>query len=694
MKFIHAVSFSLMLLLASSTAVAAENDDEKAADKKTEDSFTLDPVVVTAPLMTDPLTVETDPKAPRQPLPPNDGGSYLKNIPGFSLVMEGGVDGDPVLRGLGGSRLNVLIDGAQLKGACPARMDPTTSYASPETFDKITVLKGPETVLYGNGNLAGTVLFERNTPRFDAPGQRLYSSVLFGSFGRNDQLLDITTGDKGAYLRIIRNRTDSDNYKDGNGNAVWSNYTKNNSTYIVGLTPDANTLYEFTADIGKAQAAHTSNWYSGKMGHDSAKLDKENYSFKYEKKNVSPVMQELDFNAYSNFEDHVMDTHSLRPWVNWTSGSVMNPAVTTRGARLAAKLALNENTQATVGTDYLQERHNYRCWGMYDGLDGPRVPTLEFENLGIFGEVKRTVDDRSRIIGGLRFDRLKADNKWVDPDGDDDDEYRHHGVDKTYSAFLRYEHDAAKAPITTYIGIGHVERPADFVERGGTGRMPLITDSFYVNPEKSTQLDTGLTYKSGKLQANLSLFYAKINDYILLKAYKDSATTYDAWSANNIDATMYGGEADASYAMSDHWTLNATLAATRGNNDTDHKPLPQIPALEGTLGVKYNNKKLEATLFWRGVQAQNRVDINYGNSTGFDVAKTPGYGVLSFNTSYRTSDRVSVSAGIDNIFDKAYAEHLSCRNTGIKYNGTYLFLPSTQINAPGRTIWVKTSYSF
>ncbi|MCE5285705.1 MAG: TonB-dependent copper receptor [Pelosinus sp.] len=699
MKLIRMISIFLLLVQTFSVtdaprALAAEDGSKEDKEKQAEE-FPITTVVVTAPAMTNPLTVKTNPKAPRQPLPPNDGGSYLKNIPGFSTVLEGGIDGDPVLRGLGGSRLNVLIDGAQLKGACPARMDPAPSYASPETFDKITVLKGPETVLYGNGNLAGTVLFERITPRFDKPGQRFYSSLLFGSFGRNDQLYDITTGDKGGYVRIIRSRTTSDNYKDGNGNPVFSRYAKNNSTYIVGLTPDANTLYEYTADLGAAQSAHTSNSASGKMSHDSAQLDKENYNFRFEKKNVSKLIQEIDFTAYSNFEDHIMDTHTMRPWVKWKSGSVMNPTVTARGARLAAKLDVNKDTQATVGMDYLQERHNYRCWGMYDGLDGPRVPTIEFDNLGIFGEVKRNVDAQSRIISGLRFDKLNAENKWLDPDWHEgDDDYRHKGVDKTYSAFLRYEHDASNAPVTTYVGVGHVERPADFVERGGTGRMPLITDSFYVKPEKSTQLDTGLSYKSGKLKANLSLFYAKINDYILLKASKDSVTTYDAWSANNVDATLYGGEADAAYALSEHWTLNATLAATHGNNDTEHKPLPQIPALEGTVGIKYNNKKLEAYLFWRGVQAQDRVDINYGNSTGFDVAKTPGYGVLSLNTSYHVSDRVVISAGVDNILNKLYAEHLSCKNTGIKYNGSYLFLPSTQINAPGRNIWVKTSYRF
>lgn len=46
-------------------------------------------------------------------------------------------------------------------GACPNRMDSPSSYISPDTFDKLTVIKGPQTVLWGPGASAATVLFER-----------------------------------------------------------------------------------------------------------------------------------------------------------------------------------------------------------------------------------------------------------------------------------------------------------------------------------------------------------------------------------------------------------------------------------------------------------------------------------------------------------------------------------------------------
>lgn len=40
-------------------------------------------------------------------------------------------------------------------------MDAPTSYISPESYDRISVIKGPQTVQYANTGSAATVLFER-----------------------------------------------------------------------------------------------------------------------------------------------------------------------------------------------------------------------------------------------------------------------------------------------------------------------------------------------------------------------------------------------------------------------------------------------------------------------------------------------------------------------------------------------------
>ena len=58
-----------------------------------ESTWTGDAIVVTALAPTGALTVETDPKQPRQPVPASDGTDYLKTIPGFAVLRNGGTNG-------------------------------------------------------------------------------------------------------------------------------------------------------------------------------------------------------------------------------------------------------------------------------------------------------------------------------------------------------------------------------------------------------------------------------------------------------------------------------------------------------------------------------------------------------------------------------------------------------------------------
>ena len=111
-------------------------DVEVAADAGSAADFTLDVarrqafVEVTASAAR-PLAVETDPRTPRQPIPAHDGADYLKTIPGFSVIRKGGTDGDPVLRGMAGSRVGILLDGENVLGGCGNRMDPADGLRVP-----------------------------------------------------------------------------------------------------------------------------------------------------------------------------------------------------------------------------------------------------------------------------------------------------------------------------------------------------------------------------------------------------------------------------------------------------------------------------------------------------------------------------------------------------------------------------------
>jgi iron complex outermembrane receptor protein len=213
-------------------------------------------VVVTAPSTSSPLVVETDPKAPRQPIPAHDGADYLKTIPGFTVVRKGGTDGDPVLRGMAGSRLGILLDGQQILGGCGGRMDPPTAYVFPAAYDRITVLKGPETVQYAAGTSAGTVLFERNMTRAAQPAVAMSGSFTAGAFGRHDEMVDVRAAIPSFYLQGSATRSHTDDYRDGSGLAVHSFYTRWSGNAAFGWTPNSDTRLELSIAKSNGQAAY------------------------------------------------------------------------------------------------------------------------------------------------------------------------------------------------------------------------------------------------------------------------------------------------------------------------------------------------------------------------------------------------------------------------------------------------------
>ncbi|HAV87666.1 MAG TPA: TonB-dependent copper receptor, partial [Pseudomonas sp.] len=294
--------------LAAGGAFAAEAD-EHAMHAAHEQAVELAPLVVTGVAQTTPLKVVTDPKLPRQPVPASDGADYLKTIPGFSAVRNGGVNGDPVFRGMFGSRLKLLSNGGEMLGACPNRMDSPSSYISPENFDRLTVIKGPQTVLWGPGASAATVLFEREPEQFSEPDWRLNTSFLTGSNGRFDRILDAAAGAEQGYARLMANSSQADDYEDGSGDTVPSRFDKWNTDVALGWTPDADTLLELTAGRGDGEAR-----YAGR-GMDGSQFKRESLGLRFEKTNIGETFYGLEAQVYYNYADHIMDNYSLRDFV-------------------------------------------------------------------------------------------------------------------------------------------------------------------------------------------------------------------------------------------------------------------------------------------------------------------------------------------------------------------------------------------
>ena len=643
----------------------------------------LPEVVVTAPQMSAPLIVVTDPKAPRQPVPAHDGADYLKTIPGFSVVRKGGTDGDPVFRGMAGSRLNIAMDGQQILGGCGGRMDPPTAYIFPAEYDRITLIKGPQTVLYGPTSSAGTVLFERSTERV-APGLKLNSSIMVGSFGRHDEVSSARYSLSGFYAEAGATRSHSDDYRDGEGHPVHSSYTRWSSRAAFGWTPDDNTLLELSIAKSDGQAAYADR------GMDGARFARSTIGLKFQKRNLSPMVKKVEAQIYRNYIDHVMDNYSLRSPTAGSMLKAMNPDRTTQGGRVAITLNLSDTTQLVTGFDMQGNVHTSRMgMGMNPGSvsyqDSPRVPDARFQNIGLFGELTQYLgkSENSRIITGLRTDFWQARDERKSTTSSGNLTRRN---DTLRSGFTRYEHDLTGSPTTLYAGVGIAERFPDYWELISKQSVDSVS-AFGTRPEKTTQLDIGVLYHSGPWNLTASAFYSHVNDFILIESNVNKGAKTGISITRNIKASTWGGEIGATYAINQLWKLDGSINGVRGNNLTDKTPLAQMPPLESKFGLTFDNHTWSLASMVRSVASQKRFDLHKGNIAGQDLGASSGFTIFSINAGWKPRKDVLITSGVDNITNKVYAEHLSRSGTPLPgYDQT------TRINEPGRMIWVKAQF--
>lgn len=648
-------------------------------------------MVVTAPASS-PLEVVTSPKRPRQPVPASDGSDYLKTIPGFSQIRAGGTNGDPVFRGMFGSRLRILTNNGEMLGACPARMDAPSSYISPESFDLLTLTKGPQTVLWGPGNSAGTIRFDREQPRFDKPGVQGNASLLAASNNRWDENADISLGSEDGYLRLMGNKSRSDDYKDGNGDRVPSKWDKWNGDMALGWTPDKDTLIELTAGKGDGESR-----YAGRS-MDGSQFRRESLGARFEKSNIGEVFQKFEANVYYNYADHIMDNYSLRSPDGGMSGG-MSEGMTDSGMGDSMDAGMSMDMNMPMAMEVDRRTVGGRMMGTWEWadvelrsgadtqlnthrnkMDNSWVKDARFHDYGLFSELTWNTSDSSKLVGGARLDRVLVDNF----SGKGSSER----TDTLPAEFVRFEHTLAEMPLMLYAGLGYTERFPDYWELFSPTYGPDGTSDAFdkVKTEKTTQLDIGAQYSGKRTNAWVSAYVGHVNDFILFRYDPNDAYISQV---DNINATIMGGEAGVSYKLTDSWKTDASLAYSWGRNMEDGKPLPQMPPLEARLGLSWESGNWSSTGLVRLVSSQHRVAINEGNVVGKDFDSSAGFAVVSANAAYRVNKYFKVSAGVDNLLDKDYSEHLNLAG-----NSSFGYSANTSVNEPGRTFWGKINVTF
>ncbi len=618
-----------------------------------------------------------------QASPVSDGGELLKSLTGVSGIRMGGRAIDPVIRGQKETQLNILLDGGYIHGGCPNRMDPPTAYTSVDSYDRVTVIKGNRTVVYGGGGSGGTVLFERDWPMIDEKG---YSVDLSGSYeGNGDKWemgADAAVGGDDGYVRFIAHKSQAEDYDDGRGNSVDAEYESESNAILAGIRLGDYTTLQASFE----KSAEEDVEFPGAL-MNSPFADSESTRLKLEHQFQSGAVQQMKIDLYQSDVIHLMENAMM------TSPSTSD----TEGLRVVFD-ADAADIDWTFGVDMQNNDRNAQANMVSNGMAVfSQWPGVSIDQTGLFVEGEKALSEDDVLKAGLRYDRVEASASRANeafgmmgvnrPTNLYNAKYGSTDTDSTednVGGLISWTHriDQQYSVETT---LSRSVRTADATERYIAKANMMGMGSKWVgnpqlDPEKHHQIEVALASDMDDLNWMLTGWYNQVDDYILRQRVGGD----DIY--RNIDAELYGVEFEVSYRLNSNLILGSSLAWLQGNNEDDGTDLSRISPLELTNTLDYVQDSWKAGVEWKLVDAQNDVCLSSSTCGGQDVRQTPGYGLINLHGEYVLPMGMTVAMGVDNLFDKFYTLHES--------RDYLLDTDPVQVAEPGRNVWLRISGSF
>lgn len=627
-----------------------------------------------------------------QDLLDHDAGNFLTQTPTIAAIRKGGRYGfDPVMRGFKYEQLNIVIDGAQaMNAACPNRMDPPVSQISLNQMARVELLKGPHNLRFGTG-LGGTINFISNRPEFSAakPEVRGRFSSAYESNGdvlRSEGLIGLHG--KSLILQLNGAWARGNDYKNGEGVAVPADFER--SSFGANLQWQASAKQMLSLSVSKNTARDTE---FPALPMDLRSDDTWLFNLKHEANLGGALEAQLNTTLYASLVDHVMDNLSknLNPrMVNARTNAETN----TFGGR--SELQFNfAKSKLYTGLDFRQSqaegtRFREMLMGPMAGniLQDNAWQNSQISQIGSFAEY-RLSKGRSQFVLGARLDINQAQafdlaSEFVANSPDNDITQINPSVSLGWDQLLGKNWSLG-------LWLARAQRSASITERY-INYFPVGLDPYelvgnpQLAPEVNYQTDFVLRYEQKSTQIRVNVFAAYLQDYITSFIRPDLNPRLPM--APGVRQFVNVGEAllsGAEFSWQQDLPLGLQgeiqIAYTYGENLESAEALPEIAPLDmrSTLRANFLQDKLQANLTWRHVWEQNRISQEFGENP------SPGFALVDLGLNYHLNATWHFAAGVQNIFDTNYYEHL---NRAVRAAET------NPIFAPGRNFYANMRLNF
>jgi len=689
----------------------------------------------------------------RKNMPARDVSEIIRTMPGVNLTGNSssgqrGNNRQIDIRGMGPENTLILVDGKPVtsrnsvrlgwRGERDTRGD--TNWVPPEMIERIEVLRGPAAARYGNGAAGGVVniITKKSTGEwhgswnsyFNAPEHKAegatkrtnfsltgplggdFSFRLFGNLDKTQaDARNINEGHEslrtGSYADTMPAGREGVINKNINGQLRWdfapmqslefeAGYSRQGNLYA-GDTQNTNNDNSTNGLVDKYYGKETNRLYrqtwalTWNGGWDNG-ITTSNWA-QYEHTRNSRLGEGLAggleglFNS-DKFTDTNLSDVMLHSEINLPFDMLVNQNLTLGAEWNQQRLKdMSSNGQALQG-------------GALPGVSDERSPYSQAEIFSLFAEDNMELTDSTMLTPALRFDHhsVVGDN-WSPSlnlsQGLGDDFTLKMGIARAYKAPSLYQINP------NYILYSRGQ--GCYASASNVGCYMLGNED--LDAETSINKEIGLEFKRDGWLAGVTWFRNDYRNkiesgYSPLYQTGTSKLKTDIYQWENVPkAVVEGLEGTLNVPVSDTvtWTNNLTYMLQSKNKTTGDR-LSIIPeyTLNSTLSWQVRQDvALQSTFTWYGKQQPKKYNYKGERTTGSETNEVSPYSIVGLSATWDVTKNVSLTGGVDNLFDKRHWREGNAQTTGNATTGAYMYgAGAATYNESGRTWYMGINTQF
>ena len=641
------------------------------------------------------------------PITTPDSAELLKRAPGANVNRNGPLTGLAQYRGMYADRVNVQVNGIHINSGGPNGMDPALSYIPRTQLQSLEVIRGIAPVSSGVESIGGTIIAKSRSSEFASgdefrPGVAVSSgggsvdeSYVVGGLGsianRNHRLHAYGSREKGNNIeipdgKIKPSRHERNNYGAGYGfrknEQELSFDVRHNNTDPTGTPSLPMDIKYINTDIVQGE-------YTGSVGAYA-----------------------LHGQLYWTNVNHEMSNFELRNPPNPMMTRLNDAKSDGIGYRADIGFQLGSGT-LLIGSDGHFDEHDAT---VTDPVNNPAFRVTAYNDIdrdifGFFTEWDGDIAENWTMQLGARYNRAESDSGDVshfmammnpaigrlqngfnssDTDNNQDNFDLVAKLDYTLSSQLNINGEAGmktRAPSYQELYLWVPLQSTNGLADGHNYVGDVNLDS-----EKAYEGGLGLDWHTRRFYAAPRLFYRYVDNYIqgtpatdpdvIMVSTMNGDPNPLQWS--NVDAKLYGADMDWGATINSNWRLDGVVSYVRGERDDINDDLYRIAPLNGSATLSYSRSN-----WWTGVEGVAYARQHKVSDTN-DETNSGSYALMNLRGGINIRRDLTISLGVENVFDKDYEPHLSGINRVANSDVTV----GERVPGPGRNYFATLQYQY